>query len=77
LITISRCKAARLFWALIVLGAIAIVRYLRTSGERSPEARRTPEELLAARFARGEIDEQDYHRRLDVLHSRPDPLAKP
>jgi uncharacterized membrane protein len=27
----------------------------------------SPEELLAARFARGEIDEKEYHRRREVL----------
>jgi putative membrane protein len=60
-----------LFWALIVLGVIAAVRYLLTGGDRLLEERPTPEDLLAERFARGEIDEQDYHRRLDVLHSVP------
>jgi putative membrane protein len=60
-----------LFWALIVLGVIAVARYLLTGGDRPLEARPTPEELLAERFARGEIDEEDYHRRLDVLHGTP------
>ena len=60
-----------LFWALIVLAVIAVVRYLLTGGDRRLEERPTPEELLAERFARGEIDEQDYHRRLNVLHSGP------
>jgi putative membrane protein len=61
-----------LFWTLVVLGVIAVVRYLVRGSDRVPEARPTPEELLAERFAGGEIDEQDYRRRLDVLHGRPD-----
>ncbi|OLT01367.1 hypothetical protein BJF90_32490 [Pseudonocardia sp. CNS-004] len=65
-----------LFWALIVLGLIALVRYLQTAGGRPPEVRATPEELLAERFARGEIDEQEYRLRLDALHGRSGPAIK-
>jgi putative membrane protein len=57
-----------LFWALIILALLAVVRYLQSAGDRSREVRATPEELLAERFARGEIDEQEYRRRLDTLH---------
>ena len=56
--------------ALVVLGLIALVRYLQVTGGRVPEERVTPEELLAERFARGEIDEQDYRARLDALRAR-------
>jgi putative membrane protein len=68
-----------LFWALIILAAVALVRYLRTGGERAPQVRqyRTPEELLAERFAGGEIDEQEYRQRLDTLHSAAGTLRKP
>jgi putative membrane protein len=34
-----------------------------SGGETLP----TPEQLLAERFARGEIDEDEYRRRLDTL----------
>jgi len=57
-----------LFWAVIILGGVALVRYLM--GDRSTvatDARPTPEQLLAERFARGEIDEQEYRLRLDTL----------
>jgi putative membrane protein len=53
-----------LFWALVVVGVIVLVRYLRRS---TPGGRTSAEELLAERFARGEIDEQEYRERLDVL----------
>jgi putative membrane protein len=66
-----------LFWTLIVLGVIAVARYLLTGRDRPPAAPPTPEQLLAERFARGEIDEQEYHQRLTALHGRPDPLVKP
>ena len=58
-----------LFWALTILGVVALVRYL-TRGDRGPTAamtRPTPEELLAERFARGEIDEQEYRNRRETL----------
>lgn len=44
-----------LFWGLIILGVIALFRYLNR-GDRSTVARSTPEQVLAERFARGEID---------------------
>jgi len=55
-----------LFWAVVILGAVALVRYL-TAGNRTVGPRPAPEELLAERFARGEIDEQEYRTRLDTL----------
>jgi putative membrane protein len=60
------------FWGLLILGGIAVVRALngRSPGGTPPERRPTPEEVLDERFARGEIDEEEYRRRLDVLHAR-------
>lgn len=68
-----------LFWALIIVGVIALVRYTAgpspartiTEPPRYSDYYETPEQLLAARFARGEIDETEYRQRLDVLHSTP------
>jgi len=34
---------------------------------------RTPEQIVAERFARGEIDEPEYRRLLDVLHAEEQP----
>ena len=74
-----------LFAALVIAGVAALVRYLGRSGQQGgggpgpsvSERRATPEQLFAQRFARGEIDEDEYRRRLDVLHSPRRPLAKP
>ncbi|MEK6439193.1 SHOCT domain-containing protein [Pseudonocardia sp. T1-2H] len=65
-----------LFWGLIIFGVIALVRYLGRS-DRSTAARPTPEQVLAERFARGEIDEQEYHQRLDALRGRSRPYVEP
>lgn len=55
-----------LFWALIIFGIVALVRYIGRAG-RVDTARPTPQQLLDERFARGEIDEEEYRRRLDVI----------
>jgi putative membrane protein len=64
-----------LFWGALIVAVIALVRYLSRDhrAEYPPEphstSRRPPtaEEILAERFARGEIDADEYRERLDVL----------
>lgn len=59
-----------LFWALIITAVVLIVRYLvsqRPAGAGAGSVR-TPEEVLAERYARGEIDDEEYERRLALLH---------
>lgn len=53
-----------LFWGIVVLVGLALVR-----DRDDADDRRTPEQVLADRFARGEIDEAEYRDRLDVLHA--------
>ncbi len=64
-----------IFWGLIIVGVLALVRYLGRTGQQSgapSPAPPTPEQVLAERFARGEIDEEEYRQRLDTLRaSRP------
>jgi putative membrane protein len=56
---------------LLLVGLIvfAVVRMTTPSGAAPPSApeRRSPEDLLAERFAQGEIDETEYRRRRDAL----------
>jgi putative membrane protein len=61
-----------LFWALIITLGVLLYRALAMPGGSSDRADArppgpAPEQLLAERFARGEIDEDEYHRRLTVL----------
>lgn len=65
-----------LFWALIAYGVIAVVRYPAREDRSAPAGRQTPEQVLAHRLARGEIDEQEYHKVLETLRSGSRPLAK-
>lgn len=39
-------------------------------GGAGPRRDDDPEQILARRFAAGEIDEEEYHRRLEALRSR-------
>src|SRR4030088_1038372 len=61
-----------LFWALIIIAIIALVRYMRHGEQRTPAARpqqSSVEQLLAERFARGEIDEAEYRHRHEVVRA--------
>jgi putative membrane protein len=60
-----------LFWGVLILGGIALYRGLNrpSSDGSSTGPRPTPQNVLAERFARGEIDEEEYRRRLDALRS--------
>ncbi|RDI55233.1 SHOCT domain-containing protein [Nocardia mexicana] len=58
-----------LFWGLLIAGFVVLVRYV-AAADRGPRYRSEnpgPEVLLAERFARGEIDEQEYASRLAAL----------
>lgn len=59
------------FWGLVIWGLIVLVRYLSTQTDNGAgSARRdTPEEILANRFSRGDIDEGEFEHRLEILRS--------
>ncbi|QHA09054.1 hypothetical protein GQF42_42775 [Streptomyces broussonetiae] len=69
-----------LFWALLIVGGVALVHYLTgarrghrpgpPSQEESGWSNRRAEDLLAERYARGEIDEDEYRRRLATLREQ-------
>ncbi|WP_179722826.1 SHOCT domain-containing protein [Petropleomorpha daqingensis] len=70
-------------WAAMTISSVLLLALLGTIllllvrlGSRPvdrPAERRAPEQLLGERFARGEIDEDEYRRRLDVLAERRTP----
>ncbi|GAA4697086.1 hypothetical protein GCM10023215_39030 [Pseudonocardia yuanmonensis] len=56
------------FWALLIVALVMGVRAVRhTRSGPSPADRPTPEQLLAERYARGEIDDDEYRHRLGTL----------
>lgn len=56
------------FWALVIVAVVAIFRGTKTSSGAGPTSKE-PLDILNQRFARGEIDEQEYHARQAVLHA--------
>ena len=72
-----------LFWGLLIVGVMVLLRYLSRGASPEPPAQHHPaqppsaEQILAERFARGEIDADEYRSRLDILHDHPHPSAAP
>ena len=60
-----------LFWGVLIVIVVALIRYFGRGGQQ--EAGQTepssPERLLAERFARGEINDEEYQSRLASLRS--------
>ena len=59
-----------LFWILVIGTVVWLVARNRRESSSTSSGERAAE-ILAARYARGEIDTDEYHRRLDVLQDRP------
>ena len=62
-----------LFFALVITAIVALVRYLGGPGHHHGptghglQPGRRPEDILAERFARGEVDDEEYRRRDALL----------
>ena len=56
-----------LCWAVLIIGIVALVRSLNGNNAFGSGGRSSAEDLLAQRFARGEIDEADYRQWLRIL----------
>jgi putative membrane protein len=55
------------FWALVVFAVLALFRAQRPAGSTPDHC--DPMQILDERFARGEIDEEEYHARRSVLRA--------
>ncbi|MEV8060595.1 MULTISPECIES: SHOCT domain-containing protein [Streptomyces] len=73
------------FWALIIAIGVLLYRALArpappgsgpTAWHKTPPSG-SPEQILAERYARGEIDEEEYHRRLATLRGSPPGASSP
>jgi putative membrane protein len=71
-----------LFWALVIGAIVVLLRGFRGGGQAAPEGRgqaasegRSAEQILAERYARGEIEEDEYRRRLDVVRGTQGPTG--
>lgn len=53
-----------LFWVLVILGIVALIRWIWGSpGKARDDAGPSALEVLKARYARGEIDREEYERK--------------
>ncbi|MEU6114446.1 SHOCT domain-containing protein [Streptomyces sp. NPDC047117] len=61
--------AQLIFWGLLLVGVAFLVRNLVRNHPDAgiPPTHQTPQQVLAERLARGEIDEEEYQRRLTAL----------
>ncbi len=58
-----------IFWiALIVVIVLVVAAFVRSQGSSGPGPRAaSPEDILKERYARGEIDHEEFRRRMDEL----------
>lgn len=57
------------FWGLIVLLIVLAARWFSSSGDVGGRAEKTPLQILQERYARGEIDKEEYEERRKTLSS--------
>lgn len=63
-----------MFWVLVVVGIVALVRWLlpgpgRDQGGTEPPHGKTPLEILRERYARGEIDRDEFQQKKRDMES--------
>lgn len=60
-----------LFWGLVIIGIAALIRWLLTPSSPGRSARdKTPLEIVQERYARGEIDREEYEQKKRDLEPR-------
>ncbi|KPN46490.1 hypothetical protein AN933_26030 [Mycobacterium intracellulare subsp. chimaera] len=69
------------FWALVITAVVLVARYLlslsqRPSGTTRAAGASSAEQVLAERYARGEIDDEEYQRRLTLLRQEMAPTTR-
>ena len=56
-----------IFWVLVLAAIVAVLVWALAASRRSAAGRESPEEILKRRYAQGEIDQAEYHKRLEDL----------
>ncbi|TCK18027.1 putative membrane protein [Thiogranum longum] len=54
------------FWIVLIIIIVAVVKVI-SQGSGLPPQDKSPMEILKARYARGEIDEEEFNRRREEL----------
>ncbi|MFK5914496.1 MAG: SHOCT domain-containing protein [Woeseiaceae bacterium] len=55
------------FWVLIIVGIFFLFQNMRKGNSGGSDDKETPMEILKKRYARGEIDEEEFERRRKEL----------
>ena len=63
-----------LFWGAVIALGLWVARSVRSDGAQAPPDR--ADTLLAERFARGEIDAEEYTRSRELLHASGSSLSR-
>jgi putative membrane protein len=63
------------FGAVVIAGVVWLLMLLSADRQPGPypQAAQSPEQILAARFARGEIGEEEYRKRVAMLRNSQSP----
>ena len=56
-----------LFWILLIVVIVWVVKAATSADGKRDSSHRSPLEILQERFARGEIDEEEYERKRNLL----------
>jgi len=56
-----------IFWVLVIVGAVYLVKSLAGGASSGKEKMESPEEVLKKRFARGEMSKEDFEAAMKVL----------
>ena len=63
-----------LLWLIVIVAVVWLMVRLLVRSERAPgeppTARQTPEEILRERFARGEVNAEEYRQRSELLKEK-------
>lgn len=57
------------FWFFLIVGLVVLLKWLSGDVSSTPRDEETPMSVLKKRYARGEIDEEEFERRRNELES--------